>query len=272
MSLARRLLREPLLQFLLLGGALFAASALLRGRASPSTIVVGAPEVAYQRELYRLQFGHEPDAALQERLIDNYVREEALYREAQRLGLGKDDEIVRRRLVAKMEFLLRDSAIPPEPTEAELESWRAMHADRYARPEKYSFHHAWFADGADAARRALRSVRAAQVPRGEPFPPGARFEAIDADEARRVFGQSEFTDALATAPLGAWSGPWRSGFGWHLLYLERREPGGDALLVDVRAAVQADWERDWRERRSNEEVQHLVDHYRVVQAPAGGRP
>jgi hypothetical protein len=50
-----------------------------------------------------------PTASESDRLVADYVREEVLYREALALGLDRDDLVVRRRLVQKMEMLaLRD--------------------------------------------------------------------------------------------------------------------------------------------------------------------
>jgi NAD(P) transhydrogenase subunit alpha len=89
-GLVRRLLGEPLLQFLLLGGALFLISTgLSHWRASAEhRIVIDAPLVTWQRNLYHAQFGTWPNSEALEALVQSYIRDEALYREAMRLGLG----------------------------------------------------------------------------------------------------------------------------------------------------------------------------------------
>jgi len=56
-------------------------------------------------------------------LLFAYVEEQALMREAQRLGLGNDDTIIRRRLAQKMRFLIEDVDVPKEPDEATLNAW-----------------------------------------------------------------------------------------------------------------------------------------------------
>ncbi len=123
-------LREPLLHFLLIGAALFAAS---RWLVPSAHIVVGPAQIEHERQVFRQQFGQDPDRAMLERLIEAWIRDEALYREAQRLGLAEGDEIVRRHLVEKMELLLRATP-PPEPAATELEAYRAAHAERYSQP------------------------------------------------------------------------------------------------------------------------------------------
>jgi peptidyl-prolyl cis-trans isomerase C len=281
----RRLLAEPLPQFLLIGVALFALSGLRGGGDASDVILLGPAEVDYQRRLYRLQFGADPDVATLDRLTAQYVREEALFREARRLGLDGGDEIVRRRLVAKLEFLLSDSAVPPRPTDAELRAWWQGHPDRFALPRLASFEQIFYEprddNGTAQARAAaalaiLRSGRsattvAAVIVSTDAFPPGERFDRLDRQGVERVFGQSPFTAAVAESAVGEWTGPWRSGYGWHLLRVGTREEPSAGDFIAVRDAVLADWERDWREQRSAAAIDAVVARYRI-ERQAGPAP
>src|SRR5690606_26294789 len=124
-------------------------------------IVVTPERTAELAVKYRLQFGANPTAAQLERLVDDYVREEALYREAVAQGLGQDDEIVRRRLAQKLTFLLEDRALPSEPGVAELRRWFEAHAGDYATPARTSFHHLYFST--DAVGEGPARIRAEQA-------------------------------------------------------------------------------------------------------------
>src|SRR5262245_33902180 len=114
----RHLHREPLVHFLLLGGLLFALYLLVdRGRGlagaaspAPSAIEVTEGEVARLEDSFAQAASRAPSAAELDQLVRAFVREEALYREARALGLDRGDPVVRRRLVDKMAFLLRDGA------------------------------------------------------------------------------------------------------------------------------------------------------------------
>jgi hypothetical protein len=103
-----RALREPILHFLVLGGLLYWASTL-PGRAPTvvrnSRIEVPAAEVSRMRKVWALQWRRPPRPEELRSLIDDCVREEVLFREAIAMGLDRNDDIVRRRLVQKMEFL-----------------------------------------------------------------------------------------------------------------------------------------------------------------------
>src|SRR5215510_14837034 len=127
----RRLLREPLVQFLLAGVLLFAAySAMERGRggaASSKQIQLTLDDLRQVQSSFQAQWRRPPTAEEFSRLVDSKVQEEFLYREALALGLDKGDTIVKRRLAQKMEFLAEDVSALHEPTTAELQAWFEQH-------------------------------------------------------------------------------------------------------------------------------------------------
>ncbi len=110
-TLLRRLLGEPLLHFFILGALLFAAGRLLQKpqfMAARTRIEVPAAEIRRMREVWTVQWQRPPRPDEMRSLIEEYVREQVLFREAVAIGLDRDDEIVRRRLIQKMEFLSQE--------------------------------------------------------------------------------------------------------------------------------------------------------------------
>src|SRR5262245_17219640 len=112
----KRLLAEPLVQFLVLGAVLFAAYGSL-GRAEPrrEEIVVGAGQIEHLAQTFSLFQQRPPTADELKEQVDRYVREEILSREAIRLGLDQDDSVIRRRLQQKLEFIAADLTDSAEP-------------------------------------------------------------------------------------------------------------------------------------------------------------
>src|SRR4029450_8049258 len=102
-----KLLHEPLVHFLLLGAMLFGVFALVgdRGSARASQIVVTPGHLEHLTVSFTRTWQRPPTAQELTELIDDYIREEVLYREAVAMGLDRDDTIVRRRLRQKLEFL-----------------------------------------------------------------------------------------------------------------------------------------------------------------------
>lgn len=247
-----RLAREPFLQFLTLGLLVFLAKGWSGGTPERYHVTVAPADVRRLATGYEWQFGRPPTAAELDHLIDRHIEEEILYREGVALGLDRDDEIVRRRVVQKLQFLQEDTALVPEPDDAALRAFRARHADRYREPARATFRHRYFSPDDGGPRAARARAAAALAPRpdgaagpapgaGDPFPGRDRYAAIDAAGLARLFGASELSRTLLGLPPGAWHGPLQSGYGWHLVYVETLEPAREPPFGDVRDEVRADY-------------------------------
>jgi len=85
-----------------------------------------------------------------------------------------------------------------------------------------------------------------------------------------VFG-ADFAEAMASAPVGSWSGPVRSGFGLHLVFVRARTGVLQAELAQVRAQVERDVVSARRRSELARMYEGLLAKYTVVierQAPA----
>ena len=116
-----RLLREPLLHFLVLGAILFTLYALVdkRGVEAPEKIVVSTSRIANLADGFSRTWRRPPSKEELQNLIENYIRDEVFYRAGRAAGLDRDDVVIRRRVRQKMEFLAEEISVP-EPSESEL--------------------------------------------------------------------------------------------------------------------------------------------------------
>src|SRR4051794_22138595 len=117
MRLISKLVREPIVHFALLGSLLYGAAALHATATDPQRIVVSDAVVSRLAERYIQQFGAPPPPMRLAYLIDRYVQDEALYRQGMAMGVANNDEIVRRRVIQKMEFLGEGETDVGEPTQ-----------------------------------------------------------------------------------------------------------------------------------------------------------
>jgi hypothetical protein len=131
----KKLFREPLLHFLALGAVLFGLAALVedKGGAPRERIKIAAGTIENLRVSFERSTGRTASAAEREALIEDYVREEILNREAIALGLHHDDPIVRQQVRQRMEFLEVEAAEPSPPTDQELQVFLEAHADQLRR-------------------------------------------------------------------------------------------------------------------------------------------
>ena len=131
-----RWLREPLVHFLLIGSLLFVIYGAW-GHSSQlgSNRIDLTPDDVRQLQIgFAAQWERQPTPEELAGLVENRVREEILYREALAMGLDKDDDIVKRRMAQKMQFLAEDVANAHEPTTVRTESLVRKERDKFALP------------------------------------------------------------------------------------------------------------------------------------------
>ena len=173
-----------------------------------------------------------PTAVELKGLVEDYVAEEVYYREAVAMGLDQDDTVIRRRLRQKMEFISEDIANSVEPSEAQLHEYLAQNAGKFARPADISFRQVYLnaerrGDSVRAdAEKLLAELQSGRGPAdpaeaGDPTLLPAAMEAASPQAIANVFG-AEFTRQVDDAPVGQWSGPIESAFGFHLVRVEER--------------------------------------------------
>jgi parvulin-like peptidyl-prolyl isomerase len=256
---------------MVLGVLVFVVERELDGDAGRYRIDAGPEQRARIATTYLQQYGVKPTESQLRYLLDQYVRSEILFREGLALGLDRDDEIVRRRVVQKIEFLNEDTdAI--DASDGELERFFASHQSRYVTPAAVSFTQVYFSADprgeAEAHRRAdaaLATLRkGASIAAGDVFEGGNDLAALNNTDAQRLFGDSQLTAALSSAPTGEWTGPYRSAFGWHLVKVNRRDLPQVPALASVKDRVRADYLTAERDRRNEEEFKRLAAKYHIV--------
>jgi len=210
-------------------------------------------------------------------LVNDYVRDEVLYREARTMGLDQDDVIVRRRMRQKFEFLAEDLAarIGP-PSDQELEAYLRQHADKYSEEASFSFEHIFFSRekrgaSADAEATAmlarLSGKGAIDIEKlGDAFLLPSRFEKTSAGETARLFGE-KFAKELNKTQLGTWAGPIESSYGFHLVHVNARIQEVAPPLANVRESVLRDLLSDRRKQELDTQYEKLRARYTVVVEP-----
>jgi hypothetical protein len=270
-----KLFREPLLHFAVSGVALFSAYSWLNG-SSPAPdgvepVRIGAGEVQWLKETYSSQWLRPPDASELQGLVTDLVNEELLAREAQAMGLGENDTIVRRRLAQKLKFLIADTSRLAEPTEAELRRYFEANAPRFADRPRLSFSQIYFnpENRKDAAKdaglvlaelSADANVDAAEL--GDKFLLEAEMRDADGQAIANAFG-TEFADALLAVKPGKWSGPLKSGYGTHLVFVSVKETPRKPAFEAARDKVVAEWRRESEQKVSQDYLARLREKYGV---------
>ena len=275
MSIWRAILREPLVHFVLLGGVLFAidyARAPAAPPAQPRTavtidrrIVVDNEVTERAKERAAKRLGRTPTAQDVAEETDRWIDEEILFREALARGLERDDPMIRERIASRMSFVLAESVVVPEPTDAQLRAWFDAHRDRYAAPERIDFTHVFLATADDARAREIETQLAAGTSPdtlGDTFSGGRKYRGRKLADLAQAFGP-EFVDGLATQPPSKWIRR-SSRHGLHLVRIDKVEAPRGPDFETAKLEVRREWMEEQRRVSGEGALKTLRERWQIA--------
>jgi hypothetical protein len=233
-------LREPLLHFVVLGGALFGLDHFLVGSADDAhTIVVGADVDSEARETFKAARGREPDpeelAALHRVWLDN----EVLYREGLALQVDRGDPAIRERVIFKALSVIDSNVHLPTTDDKVLRAWFDSHRDKYDEPARYDFEEAALSgDSSEAAVREFVTALDSGVP-GDAKAGLRVFKGRPHASLVDSYG-AEFARALAEAQPSVWQAV-HTRDGWRAMRVNAITPAKPAVFEALRGVVLHDW-------------------------------
>ena len=274
----KRVLKEPLLHFAVIGAVLFLAYSLIPGyRTTSEGIVVSRGKIEQLATSFAKTWQRPPTDTELKGLIDDWVREEIAVREATAMGLDRDDTVVRRRLRQKLEFLSDDVAAQVAPSEDDLKAYLAAHPEKFQVEQRFTFRHVYLNPERhstdleaklDSVRESLSRPDTVDdfVSLGDPFLLDSQFEKLPSSEVEKQFG-STFAAALERLAPGKWEGPVQSGYGLHFVQVQERAVGRLPDLAEVSDAVRREWDNDRRLKSMETFYTAMLKRYAVQIEP-----
>jgi hypothetical protein len=282
--------REPLVHFVVLGATLFALAQWRGGGAGSSALVITPGQVDAMVATFTRTWQRPPTEEELKGLIDDSVREELAVREAVALGLDRDDTVIRRRLRQKVEFIVEGEVDATPVTDAELQAYFDRHRDRYQLEPVLTLRQVYLnpdrrggsIDGEGLAlieRLTPGGAHADVSTAGDRSPLPIEVTRVTQSEIARQFGE-DFAGAVVRLPTGRWTGPVRSSFGTHVVFIRERVDGRAPDLDEVRTEVERDLRSERRKEHLDAMYLDLLARHRVViegrssiaTAPASGNP
>ena len=284
-----KVLRDPLVHFLVLGLGLFLLFELVASdEASYNAKIIDVDREALLTFVqYRLR-AFEPRAAAarldnmseeeMERLVRDYVREEALHREALSLGMDKNDYVIKRRLIQSIEFIADDFAnVAVEVSDEDVRAYFDTNRQNYYVAPFVTFTHVFFdaerrgrEESRESATAKLAELNDQRVPFNEGPRQGDRFPFfVNYVERDPQFVTSHFGVPMAEAVFAleasdsTWAGPFESEYGAHLVLLTRKAEGRYPKLAEVEASVRDNVQREAIQSIKDAAIQRVVDTYEV---------
>lgn len=271
--------RKPLLHILLFGFLLALVLLIVLGPPTSGDearrVVINDSDIAQLRATWIRQWQREPTPEELRGLLEQHIREEVFYREALARGFDKDDMIVRRAMMRKMEFLGQTQAEDQMPADEEIQAYFALRQERYRVPGAVSFFHVYInrdlrGEGAAAdAQETLEQLRHQNIKIDELSKFGDRFMLAPhyvgqtEQQVRSQFGENFARKVMSLEP-GNWEGPLESGYGLHLVYVYERQvplmPDWKDIKAEILQDVQSDAQRAARELFYTE----ILRNYQVI--------
>ena len=273
-----RLFKEPLIQFLFIGACIYGAYALFGTPEEDfrdTRVHVDARRINSFISEWESRWNRPPTRDEISGLIQSYIKEDVLYRQAVSMGLNEDDPITRRRMAQKLEFLTSDLASMVEPAEGELESYFNENSELYQKPDLVSFYQVFFnpdkreSSTLEDAAELLTQLQEQGEPgpgileAGDRFMIPSEFVAVTQMGVSRQLGK-DFAESVMNLEEGRWHGPIVSGYGVHLVYVFDFNASPPAVFEEVRDAVFENWQVERRIQFNTDFLENLKSRYEIV--------
>ena len=284
-----QLFKDPLVHFLLAGLGLFLIFNLVspnRGDLDPKTVIVDREAILVHVQNTSKMF--DPVLAAKkfdgmnekqkDFLINDYIREEVMFREAVALGLDKEDYVMRRRVIQKLDFITDDIIERlVEVNDIVLNQYFKENKDDYYVEAFITLTHIFF-DAEKHSNDELVKLAADKknelnmksVIFSDAIKHGDRFHYhVNYVEKTYDFIQSHFSEKMAgqvfslTPSDKDWYGPFQSQYGQHLVMISKKQEGRYPTLEEVGRQVEMDYQRKEKMKRKDEAVKRIINTYNV---------
>ncbi|KPK28943.1 MAG: hypothetical protein AMJ61_00085 [Desulfobacterales bacterium SG8_35_2] len=210
--------------------------------------------------------------------LQDYIREEVLYREALNRGFDKDDMVIKRALVRKMHFLAEGLVSQEALTEEEIQAYYALRREKYRIPPELSFSQIYFSvdkrgsrEATDAVRKLIDSLnKAGTEPNhaelsgiGDSFMLPSYFSGQTPQQIENTFGKN-FALEIMKVDSGRWEGPIESGYGVHLVFLISKTESSVPDWTEIRSVIVLDMRFEERNAAREQFYTEILRQYQLI--------
>jgi peptidyl-prolyl cis-trans isomerase C len=274
----KKLAREPLVHFLLIGAGIYGLYGIYVGvehSDNERTVTVSADDIQALANQWTRLWSRSPTEEELAGVVRDHVRTQILFREAVAMGLDVGDTVIERRLAQKVELLARGLITPAEPTDEVLQAWYEDNPDRFKHPDLYTITHIFFdpdkreevtlddAEVALANLNALDELPANYSEYGDRFMLQSYYSMRSELELRKMFGTG-FVEQIVRLEPGRWHGPVLSGYGTHLVMINEIMLAPQPAYDDIKERLKEEWMAGQIDEMSERFVDELISRYEIL--------
>jgi len=259
-------LQHPILHFLLLGAVAFVAYSHLKppGRETITVTSQTIDALVQQRE----SISQSPITPKDRQdLIEGYIEDEILLREAYRRGFDKNDYRVRKRILSIMRSSLSD--VIPEPSTPQLRAFYEENKQQFLTAPSRSFEHVYFsftsakrpADPEQFIRQLRASADSAGL--GEFALMGNTYRKASFRVTAGTFGKP-FARSVFSLPLNAWRGPIESFRGIHYVRVTAEHEPELPPFEQMQSFLRTDYFLKKGRQSQIDKIDELRENYEII--------
>ena len=238
----KKILHEPLLHFLLLGGLLFVFYAFSASEEeNENSIVISKSKIEQLTSEWEKESLSIMSAEEKQELIDEEIYVSILYKEALKTGLDINDADLKSHLADKMAFLLYDTYELPTPSDEVLEKFMLENPNNYREQSKISF---------------------TQSMRGEGETTFEKQYTLNEFEVNDIFGRS-FSEVLFKLEVNKKVQMLESDYGVHEVVITNKPIGELKTFFMVKEELQNDYLNLQREEKNKIIYEALKSQYNI---------
>jgi len=259
-------LKSPILHFILLGAAAFAAYDLLKppDREIITVTTQTIDALVQQRE----SITRNPITAKERQdILEGHIEDEVHLREAYKRGFDKNDYRVRKRILNIMRSSLTD--VIAEPSVAQLKAYYEQNKQRYLTSPSRSFEQVYFSFASAKLpanpQQFMQQLKTASNPAGlgEFSLTGNRFTKASFQSTAIAFGKP-FARTVFEMPLNQWRGPVESFRGFHYVRVTATHPPELPLFEKMESYLRTEYFLEKSRESQQQKTGELRKNYEIV--------
>tara|TARA_X000000368_G_C23054070_1_gene722976 strand:- start:1511 stop:2314 length:804 start_codon:yes stop_codon:yes gene_type:complete len=262
-------LKKKITIFLILGFLIYFIDIFINEDENSKDIFISDQEINSLTNAWESQVGRPPNDDEIISIINDYVQEEILYREALNIGLDRDDRIIKRRLAQKITFLKQETFLEKPPLD-EILNFYESNKDMYYINPTYSFTHYFFSIENNSETRANVFYKELNnnkiLSKSDPFLLGKNFAYKSSNEIDRDFGMN-FSENFNNLQLNIWHMPMKSSFGYHIVKIVDKKDGYLPKIDDIFMQVELDYSNIRKEQLLEKYISDIKSEYNIIINP-----
>ena len=243
---------------------LFVANAVFSGDKREVIEVDGSTQ-AYLIERHQALMLRPVSPEEEAQVIEDYIKEEILVREARKRGYEKSSRI-RTLLIENMRFFMTSET--PDATEEELRTFFDANIEQFKSPPSISYEHVFFSNSDDIPKDTLKALRGGADYRqtGDANSYTAKLISTGEREIVATFGREQAPEILAFDD-NLWQGPFESANGIHFLRVVERHPSVRPTWASAEGWIETEWLQAKTREITDREMVKMRQNYRIEVAP-----